>query len=163
MQLKICYFLGLVATANRLGVAVKPFLWATKFLIWLIPPVICPRWLVKLVLKLLEELAKKSRVDADAAFAMEVLKIVHGGSFPMFRDRIVLQMCREPDKEHVYYSSVARGNMSVLVYQLPSGCRLWFNVHAGSSVVGAGVLQPGESDDDMFWNQSKHGPEQSRS
>ena len=158
MQLKICYFLKFVAAANRLGVAVKPFLWATKFLVWLIPPVVCPRWLVKLALKLLAELAKKSRVDTDAAFAMDVLKVVHGGGFPMFRDRIVVQMCREPDEEHVYFSSVVRGNMSVLVYELPSGCRLWFNVHAGSSVVGAGILQPGASDADMFWNQSKDRP-----
>jgi len=157
MHMKIWYFLRLVSVANRLGVATKPFLWATKPIIWLTPPGICPRWLVKLAMKFIEELAKKSRVDADAAFAMEALKIVHGGSFPMFRDRIVLQMGREHDEEHVYYSSVARGNMNVFVYQLPSGCRLWFNEHAGI-VVGAGVLQPGQPDDDMFWNQSKHLP-----
>ena len=155
MQLKACYFLKLVAVANQLGIAVKPFLWVAKWLVWLIPPAVSPRWLVKLALKLIVELAKKSRADADARFVMEVLKTVHGGGFPMFKDRIILQMCREPDEEHTYYSNTAHGNMSVMVYMLPSGCRLWFNVLAGSSVVGSGLLQPGESEDEMFWKQPR--------
>ena len=155
MELKACYFFQLVALANRLGIAIKPFLWVSKLLVWLTPPAVCPRWLVKLALKLIEELAKKSRADADALFAMEVMKTVHGGGFPMFKDRILLQMCREPDEEHTYYSSVARGNMTSMVYRLPSGCRIWFNVLARSSVVGSGILQPGESDEKMFWKQSK--------
>ena len=160
MTLKVCYFLKLVAVTNRLGIAIKPFLWASKWVVWLIPPVVCPRWLVKLAFKLIGELAKKSRADADALFAMDVLKTVHGGGFPMFRDRITLQMCREPDEDHACYSSVARGNMNIMVYKLPSGCRMWFNVLAGSSVVGSGILQPGESDDEMFWKQSKSSHEQ---
>lgn len=57
---------------------------------------------------------------------MEVMKTVHGGSYPMFQDRILSEMGREPDDEHVYYSSVVRGNMTVIVYKLPSGCRIWF-------------------------------------
>ena len=97
----------------------KPFLWAARCLVWLAPTAACPRWLVKLALKLIEELVKRSRVDADALFAMDVLETVHGGGFPMFRDRIILEMCREPDEEHTYYSSVPRGNMSVVIYRLP--------------------------------------------
>ena len=153
MTLKICYFLKLVAIANRLGIAMKPFLWAAGCLVWLAPAAACPRWLVKLALKMIKELVKRSRADADALFAMDVLTTVHGGGFPMFRDRIILQMCREPDEEHTYYSSVARGNMSVVVYRLPSGCRMWFNMLGGSVAVGSGILQPAESDDDMFWKK----------
>ena len=153
MTLKVCYFLKLVAVANRLGIAMKPFLWAAGCLIWLAPTAACPRWLAKLALKMIKELVRRSRVDADALFAMDVLTTAHGGGFPMFRDRIILQMCREPDEDHTYYSSVVRGNMSVIVYKLPSGCRIWFNVLAGSSVVGSGILQPAESDHEMFWKK----------
>ena len=122
MTLKVCYFLKLVAVANRLGIAMKPFLWAAGCLIWLAPTAACPRWLAKLALKMIKELVRRSRVDADALFAMDVLTTAHGGGFPMFRDRITLQMCREPDEDHTCYSSVVRGNMSVIVYKLPSGC-----------------------------------------
>ena len=153
-KLKASYFLRLVAIANRLGIAIKPFLWFSKVLVWLTPPAVCPRWLVKLVLKLIEELSNRSRVDADARFAMEVMKVVHGGSYPMFMERILLEMGHEPDEEHAYYSSVARGTMTVIVYKLPSGCRIWFNVLAGSSIVGGGILQPDESDEKMFWKQT---------
>ena len=158
MTLKICHFLKLVEIANRLGIAMKSFLWVARCLVWLAPTAACPRWLVKLALKLIEELVKRSRVDADALFAMDVLKTVHGGGFPgggfpMFRDRIILEMCREPDEEHTYYSSVARGNMSVAVYRLPSGCRIWFNMLGGNVAVSSGILQPAESDDDMFWKK----------
>ena len=91
MTLKVCYFLKLVAVANRLGIAMKPFLWAAGCLIWLAPTAACPRWLAKLALKMIKELVRRSRVDADALFAMDVLTTAHGGGFPMFRDRITLQ------------------------------------------------------------------------
>ena len=72
-------------------------------------------------------MAKRSRADSDARFAMDVLKVVHVGDrdyspYPMFRERIVEQMGREPDEEIPY---------------------------------DGGIMQPKEPDDDMFWNRSK--------
>ena len=46
----------------------------------------------------------------------------------MYRDRIADQMCRDPDEERSYYGTAARCNMSIIIYNLPSGCRLWFNM-----------------------------------
>ena len=61
-----CYFLKLVAVANRLGIAMKPFLWAAGCLIWLAPTAACPRWLAKLALKMIKELVRRSRAEAAA-------------------------------------------------------------------------------------------------
>ena len=110
-----------------MGMAARPYLWLTKGLVWLLPADDCPRWLLRLALRLLDELAKRSRADSDARFAMDVLKVVHVGDrdyspYPMFRERIVEQMGREPDEEIPY---------------------------------DGGIMQPKEPDDDMFWNRSK--------
>ena len=78
----------------------------------------------------------------------------------MYRDRIAEQMCREPDEELSYVSAVAPGNMSVIIYNLSSGCRLWFNMLPGGEIaVGWGFLQPGEDDGEMFWRKLPGGPE----
>ena len=54
-----------------------------------------------------------------------ILKEVHGGNpGPMFRSRIVEQMCREPDEESSFYSDIACGDMGVMIYNLPGGSRL---------------------------------------
>ena len=170
MKLKLWHILRIVSVANRLGIAARPFLWIMKLIAWLIPPGICARWVVKLVVKLIAELAKTSREDADAMVAMSVLNTVHGagypgGGFPMFRSRIVSEMGREPDEEQPYYSSVSRGNMNVFIYRLPNGYRIWFNQFGDDSVVGAGIRKPGQSDDDMFWSQNRrpHATESARS
>ena len=159
-RLKVHYFLTLVARANRAGIATKPYLWLAKGLLWAIPPGVCPRWLAKLALKLIDELAKRSRADADARFAMEVLKIVHVGDrdyspYPMFREHIVEQMGREPDEEIPHDGGAMIGRTRVMLYSLPSGCRLWFNAQPNGIVVGGGIMQPEDPDGDMFWNRSK--------
>ena len=159
-RLKVHYFLKLVARANRLGMAARPYLWLTKGLVWLLPADDCPRWLLRLALRLIDELANRSRADADARFVMEVLKVVHVGDrdyspYPMFRERIVEQMGREPDEEFPYDGGSMIGKTRVMLYGLPSGCRLWFNTQPNGIVIGGGVMQPEEPDDDMFWNRSK--------
>ena len=66
MRLKVGHFLKLVAIANRLGIAAKPYLWLVKGLARFIPPGVCARWIVKLVIGLFVELSTRSSVDADA-------------------------------------------------------------------------------------------------
>lgn len=159
MHLKIGYFLRPIAALNRLGLALKPRLWLCKALRAVFPIVIDgPTWLFKLLLKVAERLIARSRSDADAQAALAILKQVHGKG-AMYRDRIAVQMCREPDEELSYYSTVAHGNMSVIVYNLPSGCRLWFNMLPdGEIAVGWGFLQPQEDDGEMFWRRQPAQP-----
>ena len=115
-------------------------------------------WLFKLLLKAVEHLIINSRSDADAQAALAILKGVHGGRGAMYRDRIADQMCREADEELSYYSDVSRGNMSVIIYNLSSGCRLWFNMLQGGEIaVGWGFLHPGDDDGDMFWRRQSNG------
>ena len=71
----------------------------------------------------------------------------------MYRDRIADQMCREADEELTYHSNVAPEPMSIIIYNLPSGCRLWFNMLPGGEIaVGWGFLQPG-ADEPEFWRR----------
>ena len=103
-------------------------------------------------MRLVDYLSKKSHVDADALFTLHMLNEVYGGTLLVTRDRVVEHMCREPDKELAYYAPIARGNMKVMIYRLPSsGSHVWFNMLASTSVVGWGILQPGEDDSKMFW------------
>ena len=111
-------------------------------------------WLLKLLLKAIEYLVTNSRPDADAQAALAILKVVHGRG-AQYRERIAEQMGREPDEQLSYNSAVALGNMSVIIYNLPSGCRLWFNMLPGGEIaVGWGFLPPGEDDGEMFWRRS---------
>ena len=155
MRLKVGHFLKLVAIANRLGIAAKPYLWLVKGLTRFIPPSVCARWIVKLVVGLFVELSTRSSVDADARFAREVLMTIHGDSFPLYMDRITEQMCREPDEEHPFEDNSTAFKTSAMVYTFPSGCRMWFTVWGGDTVVGSGILKPEEADDEMFWNRLK--------
>ena len=83
------------------------------------------------------------------------MKHVHGGGKGggMYRDRIADQMCREADEELTYHSNVAPEPMSIIIYNLPSGCRLWFNMLPGGEIaVGWGFLQPGAGEPE-FWRR----------
>ena len=51
------------------------------------------------------------------------------------------------------YAPIACGNMKVMIYELSTGSRIWFNLLASTSVVGWGILQPGEGDSEMFWRR----------
>ena len=69
---------------------------------------------------------------------MALLKEVHGGRDlcgPMFKSRIVEQMCREPDEESSFYSDLVRGDMRVMIYNLPGGSRLCFIMLPSSDAI----------------------------
>ena len=168
MHLKIGYFLRFIAALNRVGLGFRSRLWLFKALRVVFPVVVDggSTWLFKLLLKAVEHLIINSRSDADAQAALAILKGVHGGSRvlirgAMYRDRIADQMCREADEELSYYSDVSRGNMSVIIYNLSSGCRLWFNMLQGgemaAAVVDGSFLHPGDDDGDMFWRRQSNG------
>ena len=73
----------------------------------------------------------------------------------MYRDRIADQMCRAPDEEVSYYGTVERCNMSAIIYNLPSGCRLWFIMLLGGDIaVGWGFLPPGADDAQKPWRRN---------
>lgn len=155
MQLKIGYFVPFVGFMNRLGLNMRPHMWKVKLAAKLLPVAIDvgPGWLVKLLIGLLEHVAKKSISDGDAQFALKMFQEVYGGVILVTRERVVGHMCREPDKELEYYAPIACGNMKVMIYDLPTGSRIWFNLLASTSVVGWGILQPGEDDSEMFWRR----------
>ena len=143
--LKIGYFVRPIAVATRLGLMLQPRQRAIKWVaraLFLVLRVAdaSPSWpvssLIKLLVQLLLHLVSKSRPDADAEFALAILKEVHGGNpGPMFRSRIVEQMCREPDEESSFYSDIACGDMGVMIYNLPGGSRLRFIVLPSSDAV----------------------------
>ena len=150
--LKVAYFVRLIAIATRLGLALQPrqraIKWVTRafFLALrvagadLTGPV---SLLIKLLVKLLLNLVSKSRPDADAEFALSILKEVHGGgSGSMNRSRIVEQMCREPDEESSFYSDTACGDMGVMIYNMPGGSRLRFITLPSSDVVVGWKITP---------------------
>ena len=154
MHLRIGYFLRLIAGLNRIGLALKPRLWLLKALKALFPAAMTggSGWLFKLLLRATEYLIVNSRSDADAQSALAIMKQVHGKG-AMYRDRIADQMCRDPDEERIYYGTAARCNMSIIIYNLPSGCRLWFNMLKGGDIaVGWGFLQPG-AEEPEFWSR----------
>ncbi len=145
--LRIGYFVRLIAVVNRVGLALRPRQRAIKlvtralFLILRVADA-SPSWpvssLIKLLVKSLLYLVDKSRADADAEFAMALLKEVHGGRDlcgPMFKSRIVEQMCREPDEESSFYSDLVRGDMRVMIYNLPGGSRLRFIMLPSSDAI----------------------------
>lgn len=156
MHLRIGYFIRTIAALNRIGLALKPRLWLLKGLRSLFPVAVTggSGWLFKWLLKATEYLIVNSRSDADAQAALAIMKHVHGGGKAgMYRDRIADQMCRDPDEELSYYGTAARCNMSIIIYNLPSGCRLWFNMLLGGDIaVGWGFLQPG-ADYPEFWSR----------
>ena len=161
MHLKIGYFLRFIAALNRVGLGFRSRLWLFKALRVVFPVVVDggSTWLFKLLLKAVEHLIINSRSDADAQAALAILKGVHGGRGAMYRDRIADQMCREADEELSYYSDVSRGNMSVIIYNLSSGCRLWVQHVAGwGDRCRDGVSShPGDDDGDMFWRRQSNG------
>ena len=105
------------------------------------------------MIALLEHVAKKSISDGDAQFALKMFQEVYGGVILVTRERVIGHMCREPDDEVEYYAPIACGNMKVMIYELSTGSRIWFNLLASTSVVGWGILQPGEDDSEMFWRR----------
>ena len=152
--LKAGYFLRLIDIVTRVALAIQPHQKVVKgvskvlFLVLRIADA-TPSWplnlAVKSLVKLLLHLVNKSRPDADAAFAMEILHAVHGGrglSAPMFKDRIVEQMCREPDEEWSYYSEAAYHQMGVMFYNLPGGSRLRFLMHVPEDIVVGWKIVP---------------------
>lgn len=155
MQLRIGYFVSFVGLMNRLGLNVRSHMWKVKLAGKLLPVAIDvgPSWVVKLLIRFLEQVAKKSISDGDARFALNMFQEVYGGVLLVTRERVVGHMCREPDEELEYYAPVACGNMKIVIYKLPTGSRIWFNLLASTSVVGWGILQPDEDDSEMFWKR----------
>ena len=157
MHLRIGYFIRSIAALNRIGLNLKPRLWLFKAARALFPVAVTggSGWLFKWLLKATEYLIINSRSDADAQAALAIMKHVHGGGKGggMYRDRIADQMCREADEELTYHSNVAPEPMSIIIYNLPSGCRLWFNMLPGGEIaVGWGFLQPGAGEPE-FWRR----------
>ncbi|MYH63323.1 MAG: hypothetical protein F4148_16750 [Caldilineaceae bacterium SB0675_bin_29] len=155
MQLKIGYFVPFVGFMNRLGLNMRPHLWKVQLAAKLLPVAIDvgPSWVVKLLIAILEHVAKKSISDGDAQFALKMFQEVYGGVILVTRERVVGHMRREPDEEVEYYAPIACGNMKAMIYELPTGSRIWFNLLASTSVVGWGILQPGQDDSEMFWRR----------
>ena len=152
--LKAGYFLRSISIVTRVGLAIQPHQrlvkWVSKFLFLVLRIAdVTPIWLVstsvKLLIRFLLHVINKSKSDADAEFAMEILHVVHGGrrlSMPMFKERIVEQMCREPDGEWSGYGDYRQ--MGVMVYNLPSGSWLWFLMHVPEGIiVGWKIISPG--------------------
>ena len=86
---------------------------------------------------------------------MALLKEVHGGRDlcgPMFKSRIVEQMCREPDEESSFYSDLVRGDMRVMIYNLPGGSRLRFIMLPSSdAVVGWKIIPASTAARTYMW------------